>query len=146
MKRTQRITRIPLIVSDEGKRILFGIVSADPDYKLSLAINRKLSISLRNVSPVSITHENTDETPFSRFSDAAASPDLIYSLVSNRSEKSYLIRKLKNIDFLFLVQSQGDIPENERIAASLREIETITAVFNLELNTVPGKYLEQIIH
>ena len=54
MKNTQKITRLQLNAVPKEEDILFGIVSSDPDYKLSLSINKKFRISLKNISPLKI--------------------------------------------------------------------------------------------
>jgi hypothetical protein len=110
MKNTQKITRVQLKISQKDDSLLLGIVSAEPDYKLSLSINRKFRISLKNISPLKIAEESGSEHVFSRFSDSSGSPDILYNLTSNRSGKSFLLKKLKNIDYIFQVQDS----ENER--------------------------------
>lgn len=49
MRNNQKITRVQLNIDQNEEVILIGIVSADPDYKLSLALNRKFGISLKNI-------------------------------------------------------------------------------------------------
>ena len=49
------------------------------------------------------------ELNFSRFSDIKQSPDIIYNLISNSSGKNFLLKKLKNIDYIFQVHDS----ENE---------------------------------
>ena len=145
MKKSQKVTRVKLHIEQINDFILFGIVSSEPDYKLSLALNKKLDISLRNISPVIINGENGKELLFSRFSDSRESPDRIFNLISNRSGKSFLIKKLRNIDYIFHIHD----PENKNIVSEitsgLREIDTITAVFNIDTDSVKDKNLHLVI-
>ena len=101
MKNNPKITRIKLETDHEKDYIFFGIVCHEPDYKLSLALNRKMNISLKSGSQLTISQDNDSSYSFSRFSDSPSSPDLIYDLLSNRNGKYYLIKKLKNIDYIF---------------------------------------------
>ncbi len=71
MKATPKIKRVQLKISHDPESVLLGIVSAEPDYKLSLALNRKLGISLRNIAPVILHDEPDSELTFSRFSDSS---------------------------------------------------------------------------
>jgi len=145
MKSIQKITRIQLKINQKEEFILLGIVSAEPDYKLSLTLNKKFRISLKNISPVKITDDTGSELAFSRFSDTSGSPDIVFNLISNRSGKNFLLKKLKNVDYIFQVQD----PENEnninQITASLREIESVNAVFNIDINTFKDKNLQYLI-
>ncbi|MBI5009494.1 MAG: hypothetical protein HZB98_07585 [Bacteroidia bacterium] len=52
IKNVQKVKRIQLNVENNDKLFLYGIVSAEPDYKLSLALNKKMGISLKNISPL----------------------------------------------------------------------------------------------
>ena len=145
MKSIQKVTRVKLKINQNNDLILFGLVSAEPDYKLSLTLNKKFRISLKNISPVKITDDNGSELVFSRFSDTRGSSDIIFTLISNRSGKHFLLKKLKNIDYIFQVQDPDNENNISRITASLREIDTVTAVFNIDMNTIKDKNLQYLI-
>jgi hypothetical protein len=144
MKSLQKISRVKLKVKQNINFVLFGIVSSEPDYKLSLELNKKFLISLKHISPIKLTDKNGHHLPFSRFSYTDTSSELIYSLISNRNGKHFFINNLKNIDFLFQVQN----PENEEninlMTSDLREIEIITAIFNLSINKIKDKNLQYL--
>ncbi len=144
MKSTQRITRVQLKISQEDEIFLLGIVSAEPDYKLSLSINKKLRISLKNISPIKITEGTGSEMVFSRFSDISGSPGIIYTLVSNRSGKYFLFKKLKNVDYIFLVHNSEDESNIDRISSAMREIESVNAVFIVEMKSLKDKKLQYL--
>jgi hypothetical protein len=144
MKSVQKITRVQLKISQKEEFIFLGLVSAEPDYKISLTINKKFRISLKNIAPLKITDDSGSEMAFSRFSDTSGSPDVVFILVSNRSGKNFLLKKLKNVDYIFMIQD----PENENnishITASLRDIDSVSAVFNIDLNTFKDKNLQYL--
>jgi len=146
MKSIPKIKRVQLKVEHEEGLILLGLVSSEPDYKLSLALNKRLGISLKNISPVKIISETGSEVIFSRFSDSTGSPELIYNLYSNRSGKYFLLKKLKNIDFIFQVYDSENNNTIEQITIILREIGTINAVFNIDLTTFKDKNLHLLNH
>jgi hypothetical protein len=145
MKNSQKITRIHLSVINQDIPAIIGIVSPDPDYKLSLKLNKKLSISLKNTNPVLLQDDEGNEYSFSKFFDVSRAPDLVFQLVSNRSEKNWLLRKLRNIDYLLLLHDPGKIFNPEQIVLQIREIESITGVFNIDLKTLKDKNLKYLI-
>jgi hypothetical protein len=142
MKRIQKITRVQLNIDHDEKFFLLAIVSAEPDYKLSLSINSKLGISLKNISPLKIAGDNGSEILFSRFSYITGSPEIIFTLVSNRSGKHFLLKKLKNVDYVFKIYQPEYENKIDRIIASLREVESVNAVFNVEADILKDKMLK----
>jgi len=144
MKSTQKVTRVKLNIEQNNDYILLGLVSSEPDYKLSLSLNKKFGISLKNIAPLKITDDFKSELAFSRFSNNDDSTDLTFSLISNRSGKSFLLNKLKNIDYLLQINiSEKEISTNQ-ITSSLREIDTINAVFNINISTIKDKNLHYL--
>lgn len=142
MKSIQKITRIQLKISKDNEYILFGLVSSEPDYKLSQIFNKKFGISLKNNTPIKLTDDARSEQSFSRFSYTNDSTGLAFNLFSNRSGNNFLLRKLKNVDYIFQLHD----PENEKnidsITTELRETESINAVFTIDLNTFKDKNLK----
>lgn len=144
MKSTQKVTRVKLNIDQNNDYILLGIVSAEADYKLSLSLNKKFRISLKNISPITVIAENKSELTFSRFSNNDKPADLMFCLVSNRSGKNYLLNKLKNIDYLFQIQNPDNEVNMNPITSNLREIDTVTAVFNIDLDSIKDKNLQYL--
>jgi hypothetical protein len=143
MKSNQKVTRVKLHIEQNDDYILFGLVSAEPDYKLSLALNKKFGISLKHKSSI-LPDENDPGLIFSRFSDSSSGNDMVYDLISNRNGMNHLLNKLKNIDFLLQIQPSGNEINRDDIIAGLREIESITAAFNIDLNTIKDKNLHYL--
>jgi len=144
MKSTQKVTRVKLNIDQKNDYILLGLVSSEPDYKLSLSLNKKFRISLKNISPLRVTGDNESELTFSRFSNNDNLTDLVFILVSNRSGKNFLLNKLKNIDYLFQIQNSNNEVNLKNIVSNLREIDTVTAVFNIDINTIKDKNLQYL--
>jgi len=136
MGTTSKIKRVHLRINEDHESSFLGVVSAEPDYKLSLTLNKQLNISLKNVSPVIISDESDKELAFSRFSDTSASSHIIYDLTSNRSEKNFLFKKLKNIDYIFQIYDPQNEIDISNIISILRDDEFITAVFNLDSDLI----------
>ena len=145
MKSRQKITRVQLESETRNDYSLLGIVSAEPDYRLSLSINKALRISLKNDRPVEIAGLKTADKHFSRFSDHSGVHEISYDLISNKSGNEFLLGKLKKIDYIFQVYSPENDFELTTISASLRAIENITAVFVLDPTEIKDKNLQYLI-
>jgi hypothetical protein len=144
MKGTQKITRVKLTVEQNNDYIILGLVSAEPDYKISLSLNKKFGISLKNISPLRLPGADESQLIFSRFANIDDRAGLNLILISNRSGKDYLLKKLKNIDYLLQIQSAENDPNISKITTGLREIDAVTAVFNIDINTIKDKNLQYL--
>jgi hypothetical protein len=145
MNNSQKITRIHLSVNEQDESVILGIVTPDPDYKLSLKLNKKLSISLRNTKPVEFRDNVGDDFVFSKFADSSVAPDSVFQLVSNRSGNNYLLKKLKNIDYLLIIRDPGKNFKPEQVMLQIREIDSITGVFKIDFKTLKDKNLKYLI-
>jgi hypothetical protein len=145
MKNIRKVTRVKLQIDHVNDFILIGLVSSEADYKLSLSLNKKFNISLKNISPVKINETSGTELQFSRFSDISQSPDRIFNLYSNRSGKHFMISKLRNIDYILHIHDPDNKPDISEITSTLREIAGITAVFNLDMDTIKDKNLHHLM-
>ena len=123
-----KITRHAIIDSGMPDFIFLGIVSAEPDYRLSVMLNRHLAIDLRHSQTDIREVRGKDETTWSRFTTTP----LKLSLVSNKSRGQILIRKLKNIDYLLVIHNADDGKNAGALAASVRKCPEVTAVFVFE--------------
>lgn len=128
MKNDRKPMKIKLEDRHEDNLLIAGIVSAEPDYKLSLFINRKTGISLRSSHPLVLPSDN-DKLSFSVFSFTDEDSEKVYNLVANRSEHGLLLRNLRNVDFILTVRNEED-PES--LITGLRETESVTGVFRLD--------------
>jgi hypothetical protein len=142
MKTTQKVKRVQLEVYREIKSKLIGIVSAEPDYRLSLALNRKLKIGLRHVTPLTVSNGTGGGMAFSRFSYSTEYHDVTFELVSNRQGKDFLLKSFKNVDYILSVNDPEDETRVEQVIKNLRETESITAVFSININEIKDRNLQ----
>lgn len=135
MSKPGKITR-HTIGSEETPAFFFlGVVSSEPDYRLSVMMNRHLGTDFRKCPDDIIIHTATGKNLFTRFT--SGTPAL--SLVSNRSEGTTLIHKLKNIDFLLVTCCQYDRNKTEELANSVRGIPEVTAAFIFNSKEISDK-------
>ncbi len=141
MKTTQKIKRVQLKVNHDDGSSFIGIVSAEPDYRLSLVLNKTLKISLKSYGSLIPAGSEGNNTSFSRFSDHTSPAGQVFDLVSNRQGKDYLLKKLKNIDYIFRIYDPENEIRAEDIASTLRSLDGITAIFSLDLASLNDKNL-----
>jgi hypothetical protein len=132
-----KITRHTIPEEERQEFFFLGVVSAEPDYRLSVLINRHLGTDLRKCDEEIAAQTDSGKPSFSRFTTVP--PEL--SLVSNRSEGHILLRKLKNIDYFLLFCGQTEMQKTEKLATTLREIPEITAVFVLDSRKITDRNL-----
>ncbi len=145
MKSTPKIKRVTLKISENSEPFLIGIVAAEPDYKISLAINRKLGTSLKSADPVILQEKNDIDLHFSRFSSPSDSPDLAYDLTSNRSGKNYLIKKMRNIDYFLQIHNVDNEADTGTILSLIREIDCVTAAFKIGSEIIKDKNIRFLV-
>ena len=141
MQNNQKVKRVQLKVNQLNDFMLIGIVTSEPDYKLSLTLNNKFRISLKNISPLELKDSSQSELTFSRFSDTHNHAGLIFNLISNRSGKLFLLNKLKNIDYILQVHDSENVININELTDILREIESVNGVFTIDINTFKDKNL-----
>ena len=121
--------------------LLYGLVATEPDYKISLILNKQLNIFLKINSPVEITGSNGNKMVFSRFTDSSGVPDIYYTLISNRSGNDLLFKKFNRIDYFLSVYHAFPLdPEN--LARQLRNTVYITAVFPIDSGEIDYKVFQ----
>lgn len=136
-----KITKHIIKTEEAPAFLLLGIVSSEPDYRLSVMLNRHLGIDLRK-KPVEITEGSGDKThSYSVFTTAP----LTFSLISNRSMGGTLLKKLKNIDFLLQIHGSQDRKMAGTLAASLRDIPEVTAVFLFDSRDISDKNIALLV-
>ena len=147
MKQPQKITKIQLKSSQNEGLIVFGIVSHEADYKLSLILNQIIGISLKQDTPITISDDFGNVHFFSRFTTSAYAPDnIVYTLTFNRSGSFFLLKKLKNIDYLFYINNySGDSDLESKIFTTLRKIENVNAVLPIDIKTLNDKNTSYLI-
>jgi hypothetical protein len=120
-----KITKHTIKTEETPAFLFLGIVSSEPDYRLSVMLNRHLGIDLRKKSEEITEGSGNEIRTYSVFTTTP----LTFSLISNRSMGGTLLRKLKNIDFLLQIHGTPDRKQAETLATSVRDIPEVTAVF-----------------
>lgn len=139
MGNPSKITRVTISAGNEESFVFFGIVTSEPDYTISLRINKKAGISLRHSKDEVTLRSGSETITFQKF----VTPDHNYALVSNRSGKHFLLTRPGKIDLLFSSRDANKA-NAEVLAALLRTVQGITAVFVFESSDIRDKNIEMI--
>jgi len=141
VKEREKVTRHTIFSAEPAEFLFLGLVTAEPDYRLTVMLNRQLGISLQH-SDIDIVAGSGDEAP--HFSVFTTSP-LILSLVTNRIPGNFLIRKLKTIDYLLVIHGVPDRVKAENLAAQIRKNPDITAVFVFNSTLIADRNIKLLV-
>jgi hypothetical protein len=109
---------------------LIGISCAEKDYRLCWAINQHLHIDLVRMSNEGIaSRSHLLDFPFFEFVEEESGR--VYRLLTNRFENKILIKELKTIDYLFLIQ--GEDVNLHDITTKLSEINFVFLATEIEI-------------
>lgn len=134
MKLSGKITRHKLKVSSDTGILFLGLVTPEPDYKISLLLNSLINSNFKSNDPYVTGEGDNTACRFSRFSSESEINDLKLDLICNRSGSCVIDKKLLGIDYIFIIRGLEGPETQDEIIKILRENRTITAVFNLEKN------------
>lgn len=117
---------------------LVGISCAEKDYRLCWAINQALGIDLVRMSNEGIaSRSHLLEFPFYEFESEETA--INYRLLANRFENNVLMKELKTIDYLFLIQ--GEDVNLQDIMLKLGKIEFVFLATEIEIENLKDKDL-----
>lgn len=136
-----KITRIKLDDKTNTEYAILGIVSSEADYKVSQLLNKNLKLSLKNDKTLDLPGTDGTNLSFSRYSCTTGTPEISYHLISNRSDKNWLLKTLKNIDYIFQIYWSDNKCDINQLTRTLRGIEKITAVFSFNPGDIKDKNL-----
>ena len=83
---------------------LIGITSPENDYRLSWTLNNNCGLQLSKKENLEVFNKRLDDKQeFSQFQYYDDNSLVLYRLISNRSEKGYLLEEMTNVDYIFQV-------------------------------------------
>ena len=98
-----------LILEPENDFKLIGIASHENDYRLSWALNKCFGFELAKVNDFHINHPKLKiDVNYSMYEFYDDNSELAYHLISNKSEKGFLLPEIKNIDFIMRISGHPD--------------------------------------
>ena len=111
---------------------LIGIASHENDYRLSWALNQGLGFKLVKSEDLKVNHiKHKLEIPYSHYSFIDEIEYMNFSLISNKSEKGFLLPDKKNIDFILKVSGDQDIDYLSTLVNRIKKVDIIITAFLL---------------
>ena len=123
---------------------LIGIASHENDYRLCWALNKKMGFELIKSNDLVITHpKHKIEIHYSKYFYEDEMDYLNYSLLSNKSDKGFLLPDQKNIDFILKISGNPDAEILNQLTVKLKKIDIVITAFILD--NVPEKIRKALI-
>jgi hypothetical protein len=117
---------------------LIGIASHENDYRLSWAINKSIGLDLIKVEDFSVNHpKHKIQINYSMYNYDDENNYINYNLISNKSEKGFLISEMKNIDFVLRISGYPDTAFLNELLSRLKKIDIVITAFLIK--DLPGK-------
>ncbi len=121
---------LKLEIEPENDYNLIGIASHENDYRLSWAINNSLGLDLKKDEDLILNHpKHKIIINYSLFNFDDETNYITYNLISNKSEKGFLIPKMKNIDFILRVSGSTDQNLLNDLIFGLKKIDIVITAF-----------------
>ncbi len=112
---------------------LIGIASHENDYRLSWAINKSLNIDFVKSDDLLIYHpKHKIEAHYSMYTFFDEDNFISYHLISNKSEKGFLLPQMTNIDFILKISEETDSDQLNNLLRSLKKVDIIITAFFIE--------------
>ncbi len=127
----KKVHKLTFNVENDYK--LIGIASHENDYRLTWAINKALGVTLIRKEDLKLVHpKHKIEVNYSIFNYNDENNYVNYNLISNKSEKGFLLPEIKNIDFVLKVSGDPEIDFLNNILVSLKKIDIIITAYIIE--------------
>ena len=99
-------------------------------------------MSLRCSTPIVPSDVDNPDFFFTKFSYKTKNSDMVIDLVSNRIANNHLLKKLQNIDFLFIIHFPESSEFIENCLAGIKEIPDVVSVFQIDISSQKDKRLK----
>ena len=128
-------------ISEEDKFdfILIGIICNHRDYRLSMVLNKKLEINLSKQDDYSVFNNKRMEDQVFSFYEYVNEEDDRYNLISNKSQKGFLLPEQNQIDYLFIFHQIRMRPDEQELISTLKEIPIILGAYKLDATKLKSR-------
>ncbi len=140
---------------------LIAIHTSLEDYRLAYFINQILPINLKKSESCIQIKNKEGETRLSRFEYEDETKSIMWNLIQNKStvintssrnnldlfansnskfsSKIYLLPEFKKVDYFLKIDNDDDNMDIKSIANLIKKIDSVTIVYNIELETIKSK-------
>lgn len=136
--------KVKLHTHNNKPTIIFGIISAENELKVTWSINNTLSIQLVKKENLSI-NTKAGIIHYSCFKYENELSEISYELVNNKNSTSRFLEELKNVDYLLIIR--GEIQENIKLQhhKDLKTSEFLTSVIEIPIESIRKKDILDLI-
>lgn len=132
---------------EQHETLLVAIASQQNGYRLCWALNNSLNISLSDADDFRIEHENlgnlfsseTETLSFPSFFYENEENNTTYRLLYNKHSDGHLIRSLKNVDFLLVVNASKDAIDKKKLLDGIKQTGFTLMAFFTETQKLMSK-------
>jgi len=111
---------------------LIAIASHENDYRLTWSLNKSLGLDLKKEGDLEINHpKHKILCNYSMYHGSDKSGYSDVHLISNKSEKGFLMPELKNIDFILRIANVDD-EFFDQILIKLKKIDIVITAFTID--------------
>lgn len=120
-----------LLLDEEFEYLVYGLSCHQKDYRLAWHLtNATKKKFVRHM--VQLTPQGANMESFANFSAEDPDNHLRYALITNYNDSTYLIKQYKQYDYFILVEGYIDIFDSDRFLATLRSIDQMQLVTELD--------------
>lgn len=143
MPNKKKIHKLKVEFDDDFQ--LIGIASHENDYRLTWALNKKLNLGFVKTKDLEINHpKHKINIKYSMYSYEDEMEYLTFSLISNKSDKGFLLPDKKNIDFILKVSGHPDMDTISKLVDDLKKVDIIITAFLL--NDISNKVRKVFVY
>lgn len=129
-----------LSIKNDYNFLLFGISCSEKPPRLCYALNHKLKAVFSKSKDIEVAEENQSNLlKFPVFSFCNEEMFTDYRIIVNRNKNRFLVSDYKQADYLLMVQ--GELPHSEKsfILRKIKEIGFVQTVFEMDVKKIRGK-------
>jgi len=119
--------------------LLIGIASHSKDYKLCYDINKQMNFDFCRTSTDYTLTVKGKTVAFPMFEFIDEENILEFYLLANKNKSNYLLKELKNIDYLFMIKGNIDFVDIHTYVTQLKELSSVLTAFPVEVEQLKSK-------
>lgn len=132
------MSRFTLDLEVDYPYILLGINTSLKGYRLAWNLNTALGIDLQRAPSLEAYVAKNEREDFIFFSTFVEDQKIHYRLVENRTGAHLFIPEHPRADYLLLVDTSPEL-QAEVLIAGIRQINTVSAVFEIDIQRLKSK-------
>jgi hypothetical protein len=135
----KNVQKLRLSEDDKFDFTLIGIISQVRDYRICKELNRKLEIKLSKQDEYEVFNNKRMEDQFFSFYEYVTADGDRFNLISNKSQKGFLLPEQNQIDYLFIIRTERMRIDEEILMKTLKETPLVLGAYKLDTSKLKSK-------